>query len=62
MPVPAGGLTIERVPGLRELYGDDTMFLIGGSLLAAGDALAARCQAFVHAVRAPCHVGDGHHA
>jgi ribulose-bisphosphate carboxylase large chain len=50
MPVPAGGMTVERVPGLRELYGDDVMFLIGGSLLAADD-VEARCRAFAAAVR-----------
>ena len=31
-------MTVERVPEMRERYGDDAMFLIGGSLLAAGDA------------------------
>ena len=58
MPVPAGGMSVERVPELRETFGDDTMLLVGGSLLATGDALEARCRAFVataHAARsAPC--------
>ncbi|MEP7208232.1 MAG: RuBisCO large subunit C-terminal-like domain-containing protein [Casimicrobiaceae bacterium] len=53
MPVPAGGMTVERVPHLRELYGDDAILLIGGSLL-AGDDLDARCRAFVAAVATPC--------
>ncbi len=52
MPVPAGGMSVERLPQLRELYGDDAIFLIGGSLL-AGDDVPARCRAFVAAVAAP---------
>jgi ribulose-bisphosphate carboxylase large chain len=51
MPVPAGGMSVERVPGMRATFGDDAMLLIGGSLLVAGDALEARCRAFVAAVR-----------
>ncbi len=62
VPAPAGGMTVERVPGMREFYGDDTLFLIGGSLLLAGDALGQRCRDFVSAVRAPCQVEDDEHA
>ena len=50
-PVPAGGMTVERVPELVRFYGADVMLLIGGSLLQAGasddPALAARTRAFV---------------
>ena len=53
LPVPAGGMTVERVPELRATFGDDTMLLIGGGLLIAGDDLAARCRAFVAAVNEP---------
>jgi len=53
LPVPAGGMSVERVPELRATFGADTMLLIGGSLLAAGDALAQRCADFVTAVREP---------
>jgi len=56
MPVPAGGMSVERVSELVELYGTDAMLLIGGSLLAAGDALLARTREFVarvSAARAP---------
>lgn len=52
LPVAAGGMSVERVPELRESFGDDTMLLIGGSLLVAGDALEARCRAFVEAAHA----------
>jgi hypothetical protein len=36
---------------MRTRFGDDTMLLIGGSLLAAGEQLFARCRAFVAAIR-----------
>lgn len=51
LPVPAGGLTVERVPELLDFYGDDVMLLIGGSLLAAADP-AARTREFVRRVHA----------
>ena len=57
MPVPAGGMSVDRVPEMASLFGRDTMLLIGGSLLAAGDALPERCRAFVQAVR-DCRVGE----
>jgi ribulose-bisphosphate carboxylase large chain len=52
LPVPAGGMTLERVPEMLAGYGSDTMLLIGGGLLSAGDALLERSRAFVAAVRA----------
>jgi ribulose-bisphosphate carboxylase large chain len=60
--VAAGGMTVERVPHLRELYGDDAIFLIGGSLLTGEHDFAARCAAFAAAVRAPCSREDCSHA
>jgi len=52
LPVPAGGMSVERVPELKREYGADSMLLIGGSLLAAGERLAERSRAFVEAVAA----------
>lgn len=52
LPVPAGGMSVARVPAMRADYGDDTMLLIGGALL-DGDDVEARCRAFVAAVREP---------
>jgi ribulose-bisphosphate carboxylase large chain len=52
LPVPAGGMTLERVPEMIEAYGVDAMLLIGGGLLAAGEALPQASRAFVQAVRA----------
>lgn len=50
LPVPAGGMTVERVPGMIAGYGHDTMLLIGGGLLSAGDELLERSREFVAAV------------
>ena len=38
LPVPAGGMTLQRVPELLDFYGPDAMLLIGGNLLLARDA------------------------
>lgn len=43
LPVPAGGMTVNRVDEMLTFYGPDTMLLIGGGLLAAPDVgVAAR--------------------
>jgi ribulose-bisphosphate carboxylase large chain len=53
LPVPAGGMRLDRVEELFAFYGPDTMLLIGGNLLLAeGDALAARAREFVLKVEA----------
>ncbi|MFN0028308.1 MAG: RuBisCO large subunit C-terminal-like domain-containing protein [Acidimicrobiales bacterium] len=50
LPVPAGGMTADRVPEMLDTYGHDVMLLIGGALLAAGDGLEAEARRFVNAV------------
>jgi ribulose-bisphosphate carboxylase large chain len=50
LPVPAGGIKVERVGELLEFYGPDCMLLIGGSLYEAGDALFERTRALVERV------------
>ena len=50
LPVPAGGMSVERVPEMIADYGSDTMLLIGGGLLVAGDALLERGREFVRRV------------
>jgi ribulose-bisphosphate carboxylase large chain len=52
LPVPAGGMTVGRVAEMRQRFGEDTMLLIGGSLLVARESLAERAREFVDAVRA----------
>ena len=52
MPVPAGGMRVERCAEMLDAFGPDTMLLIGGDLLAAGPAMPARAAAFANALRA----------
>lgn len=48
LPVPAGGMRLDRVGELLSFYGPDTLLLIGGNLLLAeGEALRARAEEFV---------------
>ena len=50
LPVPAGGMTLARVPEKLDFYGPDTMLLIGGNLLLARDRLTEETSIFVRAV------------
>ncbi len=50
LPVPAGGMTLARVPEKLDFYGPDTMLLIGGNLLLARERLTEETAAFVRAV------------
>ena len=47
VPVPAGGMTRDRVPEMLDFYGTDIMLLIGGALLEAGPGLGEAAAAFV---------------
>lgn len=51
VPVPAGGMTTERVPEMLDFYGPDVMLLIGGGLLAARERLTDQTRAFVDTVK-----------
>jgi len=51
LPVPAGGMTLDRVPELLDFYGRDVMLLIGGSLLSAKDKLTEETAKFAEAVK-----------
>jgi len=46
-PVPAGGMTVDRVPELIAFYGADIILLIGGDLHRHPDGLTEACRAFV---------------
>ncbi|HJS87314.1 MAG TPA: RuBisCO large subunit C-terminal-like domain-containing protein [Acetobacteraceae bacterium] len=52
LPVPAGGMSLDRVPEMLDFYGPDVMLLIGGSLLAAGEHLTAETARFARDVAA----------
>jgi ribulose-bisphosphate carboxylase large chain len=45
-PVPAGGMSLERVPELLRFYGRDVILLIGGDLHRHGADLTATCRRF----------------
>ena len=47
VPVPAGGMTTDRVPEMLDFYGADIMLLIGGALLEARERLVEATAAFV---------------
>jgi ribulose-bisphosphate carboxylase large chain len=49
-PVPAGGMTPDRVAEMLRFYGSDVMLLIGGGLLTAGARVTEETAAFVAAV------------
>jgi ribulose-bisphosphate carboxylase large chain len=51
VPVPAGGMTRDRVPEMLDFYGTDIMLLIGGALLEAGAHLVEATSAFVAEVQ-----------
>ena len=53
LPVPGGGIALDDVADLLDLYGPDTMLLIGGSLQREAGALLERSRAFADAVREP---------
>jgi len=52
VPVPAGGMSTDRVREMLDFYGADIMLLIGGGLLSARDRLTDVTAAFVEAVKA----------
>jgi ribulose-bisphosphate carboxylase large chain len=52
LPVPAGGMTLERTREILDFYGDDTMLLIGGNLLMARDGITEEAARFARAVAA----------
>ena len=43
-PVPAGGMTVEKVPEMIEFYGSDVCLLIGGGLYRGDIATQVRCM------------------
>jgi ribulose-bisphosphate carboxylase large chain len=64
VPVPAGGMSRDRVAEMLDFYGPDIMLLIGGALLEAGAGLEAATAAFVaevHRHRPGSHGQGPHH-
>lgn len=50
LPTPAGGMSVERTAEIVHEYGRECMLLMGGTLLAARERLAARSREFAEAV------------
>jgi ribulose-bisphosphate carboxylase large chain len=59
LPVPAGGIRVDRVPELVRFYGRDCMLLIGGSLYEAGARIGERARALADAVARAAREGPG---
>jgi ribulose-bisphosphate carboxylase large chain len=53
IPVPAGGMTLARVPEMLQFYGTEVMLLIGGDLLCAGARISEEAAKFQDAVMRP---------
>ena len=51
VPVPAGGMTPDRIGEMLDFYGADIMLLIGGGLLQARERLTEETATFVAAVQ-----------
>jgi S-methyl-5-thioribulose 1-phosphate isomerase len=62
LPVPAGGMLLERVDEMLSFYGSDTMLLIGGNLLIARDELLERTREYVTKVAHHGSAAVGIHA
>ena len=45
-PAPGGGMSIEKVPEMYQVYGNDIMLLIGGGLFQGGPDIVGNCQYF----------------
>jgi len=52
-PVPAGGMSLDRIQELRAFYGDDVILLIGGDLHRHGSDLTENCKRFLRLVSHP---------
>jgi ribulose-bisphosphate carboxylase large chain len=49
-PTPGGGMSLERVPDMLDLYGREVIFLIGGALLKHSPDLVENCRYFLKLV------------
>jgi ribulose-bisphosphate carboxylase large chain len=50
LPIPAGGIALQRVGEILDFYGEDTMLLIGGSLLLERERITQETERFTRAV------------
>ncbi|UCG25175.1 MAG: ribulose 1,5-bisphosphate carboxylase large subunit [Chloroflexota bacterium] len=50
LPMPGGGMTLERIPEMVKLYGQDVILLISGELFNMGPDLIKNCRRFSESV------------
>lgn len=50
MPSPGGGMSVDRAGDMVSMYGEDVVFLLGGSLLRAGHAIGDAVRAMRDAI------------
>ena len=55
MPSPGGGMSVERAGDMVSMYGEDVVYLLGGSLLRAGDGIGDAVRAMRDAVDSLAH-------
>jgi ribulose-bisphosphate carboxylase large chain len=55
-PAPGGGMSLDRIPEMGALYGDDVIYLIGGNLHRQGPDLMENAKLFVR-MAADVHAG-----
>jgi ribulose-bisphosphate carboxylase large chain len=46
-PTPGGGMSMEKIPQMLEVYGSDVMLLIGGDLIGRSPCLKTNAQDFL---------------
>jgi ribulose-bisphosphate carboxylase large chain len=46
LPGPGGGMTMDRIPGIKKFYRNDAVFLMGGGLFAIGPDITKNCRKF----------------
>ncbi len=51
LPCPAGGITLEKIEDLKNMYGTDCMYLIGGALIRNKEKVEETTIDFMHAIR-----------
>ncbi len=49
-PTPGGGMTLDKVPDMQQLYGENVIFLIGGALYAHSPDLVENVRYFLNLV------------
>lgn len=47
LPAPAGGMTFEKIPAMKDFYGTDVVLLMGGGLFTVTPDLTANCRKFI---------------